>query len=655
VGWFKREYEVSCGLRAKVGSGVADVYELAYLRDRWVMVFEDFGGRSLSMLDLAGQLDLADFLSLAIDIADILGRLHRHQIVHKDLNPSNIVLNPETGQVKIIDFGISTVLSRETLSFRNPNVLEGTLSYISPEQTGRMNRAVDYRTDFYSLGVTFYELVTGRLPFIGDDSVELVHSHIAKQPPALFNFRPDLPPVISDIILKLMAKNAEDRYQSAHGLKQDLSECLRHLIDLQQLTNFRLELGQQDWSNRLQVPQKLYGREAEISQLLAGFERVTRAVDHSDKVSTPQNRVELMLIAGQAGIGKSALVQEVYQPLTEQRGYFISGKFDQLQRIIPYSALTQAFRGLIRQLLTESESAVAAWREKLLTALKSNGQVIIDVIPEVELIIGPQPPVPELGSAEAQNRFQLTFQNFTRIFAQPEHPLILFIDDLQWADSGSLKLLEILLTAFEIGPLYVIGAYRDNEIDQAHALHRLRKQTTEAGVPVTQIALGPLAQTDVSRLISDTVYAPVSRVQPLAQLVFEKTGGNPFFTLEFIKALYEDELLTLTDPQSEKQAAEIGWHWDLAQIQARAMTDNVVELLVGKIRRLSPEAQQVLPLAACIGNQFDLQTLAIVAKKSLPAAAANLSQALQEGLILPLDDAYRYVSIVDRPEQIEAR
>ncbi|MGL5193385.1 MAG: protein kinase domain-containing protein, partial [Chroococcales cyanobacterium] len=413
IAQFKREYETTQSLNFP---GVVNAYCLETSERQWVMVMEDFGGVSLKTIIQNQPLTLSQFLPIAIAIAEILDIVHQQQIIHKDINPSNLVLNPNTQELKLIDFGISTQLSRENPTFRNPNLLEGTLPYIAPEQTGRMNRSVDYRSDFYSLGATFYELLTGRVPFPSDDPLALVHSHIAQQPIPPHQLNPEIPEAISHIILKLMSKNAEDRYQSAYGLKRDLEECLRQWQTTEQIQPF--PLATQDSSDRFQLPQKLYGRQQEITELLSGFERVCSG-----------GQTELMLVAGYSGIGKSALVQEVYKPITRQRGYFISGKFDQLQRDIPYASLVQAFRSLILQLLTESATQIATWREKLLTALGPNAQIIIDVIPELKAIIGEQPHVPELPGTEAENRFKLVFQNFIQVFTQAEHPLILFLDD----------------------------------------------------------------------------------------------------------------------------------------------------------------------------------------------------------------------------------
>jgi PAS domain S-box-containing protein len=625
VAWFTREYDVLSSLRI---SGVVAAYSLEYTQQRPVMVLEDFGGDSLHRLRVAGKLDLADALRLAIDVADTLGQVHQRYIMHKDINPSNIVLNPTTGQVKLIDFGISTVLSREMPAFRNPNVLEGTLAYISPEQTGRMNRDIDYRTDYYSFGVTFYELLTGRLPFASDDPLELIHSHIARLPPAPQSSAAGLPPTVSAILLKLLAKNAEDRYQSAHGIVADLSECLRQWQAHGQIEPFAL--GRADRSDRLYIPQKLYGRERETAGLLAAFEHV------SDGAS------ELLLVAGYAGVGKSALVHELYKPMSARRAYFIAGKFDQLQRNIPYSAFIQALRLLMQQLLTENAAAIATWRDKLLAALGPNGQVIVDVIPEVELIIQPQPAPARLDAAEAQQRFRLVFQSFIKVFARPAHVLVIFLDDLQWADAASLELLQALMTASDRNSMLVLGAYRDNEISDTHPLMRTLAEIADAGATVHQITLAPLDLDHTAELLVDTLRHSRETVLPLAELLQRKTEGNPFFVNEFLKSLYVAGLLMYTYPTDE--ATHAGhWQWDLAQIQERGITDNVIELLTGKVRTLSPSTQHLLQLAACIGNQFDLATLAVVSEQRLPVVAADLWSAVAEGLLVPIGDAYKLV------------
>jgi predicted ATPase/signal transduction histidine kinase/CheY-like chemotaxis protein len=617
IAWFKREYERTKSLNLP---GVVQVYSFETDQHRCVMVLEDFGGDSLDLCMQRQPFTLAEFLPLAVQIVEILAQVHQQQVIHKDVNPSNIVLNRTTGQLKLIDFGISTMLSRENPTFRNPNMLEGTLAYISPEQTGRMNRAVDYRTDFYSLGVTLYELLTGQLPFQSTDAMELLHAHIARHPIPAHELNPDIPHPLSDIVLKLMAKNAEDRYQSAYGLKADLESCWRQWQATGHVNPFAL--GQHEVCDRFQIPQKLYGRGPEVEALLAAFERVS------------QGAAEMMLVTGYAGIGKSVLVQEMYKPITHQRGFFIAGKFDQLHHEVPYAPLLQAFRSLVRQLLSEDEAQIATWRDKLLAALGPNGQVVIEVVPEVELIIGPQSKVPVLDPGAAQNRFHLVFQNFVHVFSQPEHPLVLFLDDLQWTDAASLQLLQLLMTAPDSHYLFVIGAYRDHDMSSAHPLQLALNNIRQAGAVSNHIVLGPLELADTNQLIAEALASSPERTQPLATLVLAKTDGNPFFINEFLKSLYTEKLL-------EFDFEQVAWKWDLARIQAQNLTDNAVELMTTRMRKLPDKTRRVLELAACIGNRFDLQTLAIVYDRTLRETAADLWDSIAEGLIVPLGETYK--------------
>jgi predicted ATPase/signal transduction histidine kinase/tRNA A-37 threonylcarbamoyl transferase component Bud32 len=616
---FRREYEITKKLNTK---GVVDAYFLENDDHQWVIVLEDFGGISLSQAKQKKRFLLHEFLSLAIEIVDIIGQVHEHCVIHKDINPSNIIWNEATGQLKLIDFGISIELSQEATTFGNPNLLEGTLAYISPEQTGRMNRVIDYRTDFYSLGVTFYELLTEKLPFDTHDVLELIHCHIARQPILPHKHEASIPTLISKIVLKLMEKNAEDRYQTAYGLKADLKECLRQLQILGQINSF--DLGQQDISGRFQTPQKLYGREQEISALLAAFNRVS------------QGTSEMVLVTGYSGIGKSSLVQEVYKPITEKRGYFISGKFEQFQRDIPYISLVQAFRSLIRELLTENQVRIEFWRERILSTLGANVRVIIEVIPEVELITGFQPMLPELGAAEAQNRFHITFQNFINVFTHVGYPLVLFFDDLQWADTPSLKLIELLVTTANSRYLLIIGAYRDNEVNTSHPLLLMLNNIREKGNVMHQILIAPLTLSSITQLIAETLNCSIENAKPLSELILRKTNGNPFFINVFLKSLYTQNLLKF-DFERKK------WKWELAQIQKRNITDNVVELMTDKLRKLSADTQKVLKLAACVGNQFELRTIAMIYEKSPQATSADLWAAIAEGLLIPLSDAYKLI------------
>jgi predicted ATPase/signal transduction histidine kinase/CheY-like chemotaxis protein/tRNA A-37 threonylcarbamoyl transferase component Bud32 len=625
---YQQEYEITRSLNLE---GAIKAYELRKYQNTQVMLLEDFGGESLKNLLPDRPFSLPEFLPLAIQIADALGKVHQNKVIHKDINPSNIVLNSQTGQLKIIDFGLSTLLSQENPSLTSPNVLEGTLAYISPEQTGRMNRALDYRSDFYSLGVTFYELLTNQLPFESVDALELVHCHIAKQPIPPHEINPEIPLTVSDIVMKLMAKTAEQRYQSAWGIKADLETCLTQYKNgaIQRFT-----LGCQDISPQLQIPQKLYGREPQIESLLTAFER------------TSLGQTELMLISGYSGIGKSALVQELYQVITEKCGYFITGKFDQLHRDIPYQALVAAFQELVRQLLSETELQLQQWREEIQDALGENGKIIIDVIPEVELIIGKQPTVPELPPTEAQNRFNLVFQNFIQVFCQKEHPLVLFLDDLQWTDSATLQLLQLIMTHANTQYLFLIGAYRDNEVSATHPAMLTLSEMEKQGVIVNHLSLSPLNLNQVNEFIADTLKTECVHTQKLAELVWKKTQGNPFFIKEFLKSLYAEQFLKFDTNAG-------AWYWDFEQLITSSITDNVVELMTEKIQRLSESAQRLLQLAACIGNQFDLKPLSIINEKSQKETANELWDAMQAGLILPVGDNYKFIQIDREPNEFK--
>ncbi|MDY6805292.1 MAG: AAA family ATPase [Cyanobacteriota bacterium] len=614
---YKQEYRLTSQLNYP---GIVKAYSLEGWQRSYAIVLEDFGGFSLKkLLQDREKVSLEEFLFFAIAITESLQEIHAQNIIHKDINPANIVLNPETKELKIIDFGISTQLSRENPTLKNPNILEGTLAYISPEQTGRMNRSLDYRTDFYSLGVTFYELLTKQLPFATFDALELVHSHLAKTPIPPSEIDPSIPTIISEIVRKLMAKNAVDRYQSSWGLKADLETCLRQLKLTGNIELF--PLANRDISDRFSIPQKLYGREKEIATLLAAFERVAET-----------GKVELMMVAGYSGIGKSSLVLELYKPITARRGYFISGKFDQFQRNIPYSAIVSAFGGLIGQLLGENEAELEVWREKLLKALGSNGQIIIDVIPELELIIGKQPRVPALGGNEGQNRFNLVFANFLHAFCDKEHPLTLFIDDLQWADLATLQLMERMLVEGQTEYLLLLGAYRDNEVSASHPLAISLEKLRQERDAINQITLNPLPFEEIAYLIGDTFDCAPERASNFAKLVLQKTGGNPFFINEFLQVLYGEQLLHFNRQQRN-------WQWDLEAIEAREFTDNVVELMVRELQKLPLATQYILSIAACCGAEFDLKLMSFVGEKSPQEICQLLKIALDRDLVVPLSEA----------------
>jgi len=611
---YRTEYRITRELK---DAGVVRVYDLQKYQNSLVMFVEDFGGESLTIWMQQRSFTLEEFLLLAIATTEILRQIHSANIIHKDINPSNIVYNPETGQLKIIDFGISTQLTRETPILKNPGVLEGTLAYISPEQTGRMNRTLDYRADFYSLGVTFYEMLTGKLPFETEDALELVHCHIARQALSSQEIKPEIPLIISKIVSKLMAKNAENRYQTALGLKHDLEMCLLQLQQTDSIEEF--DLGRRDITGSFLISEKLYGRESEVYNLLVAFERVSTG------------SAEMMLVAGFSGIGKTTLVNEVHKPIARQRGYFIKGKYDQFGRNIPFSAFVQAFRELMGQLLSEPDAQLQTWKTSILTALGDSGQVLIEVIPELERIIGAQSPALELSGTAAQNRFNLLMQKFVQVFTTASHPLVMFLDDLQWADSASLKLLQLLMQ--DRGHLLALGAYRDNEVSPTHPFMLTVDEIIKSGAVVNTITLQPLSLADINQLVADTLICDLSLARPLTELVYQKTKGNPFFSTQFLKSLYEDgQIIFDWDVRH--------WQCDIAQVTFGDASD-VVEFMAAQLQKLPAPTQEVLKLAACIGAEFDLDTLAIVSEGLPEQTASALWRALQEELILPITEGYK--------------
>ncbi|MBD2355897.1 serine/threonine-protein kinase PknK [Tolypothrix sp. FACHB-123] len=614
---FRNQYTITKNLNLP---GIIQPYSLEIYLNSYALIMEDFGGISLEEYTQRKPIKINEFLAIALQLADILNGLYQHRVIHKDIKPANIIIHPDTKQIKLIDFSIASLLPRENQEIKNPQILEGTLAYLSPEQTGRMNRGIDYRSDFYSLGVTFFELLTGQLPFQCSDPMELIHCHIAKQAPFLGN-RKEIPQVISQIVMKLMAKNAEDRYQSALGLKYDLEICLLQYQETGAIDDF--ELGQRDVCDRFLIPEKLYGRETEVTSLLQAFDRVSNG------------STEIMLVAGFSGIGKTAVVNEVHKPIVRQKGYFIKGKFDQYQRNIPFSAFVLALRELMSQLLTETDAQLQQWQTKILSALGENGQVIIEVIPELEQIIGTQPVAVELTGSAAQNRFNLLFQKFIQVFTTPEHPLVIFLDDLQWADSESLQLMQMLISEAETGYLLLIGAYRNNEVSPAHPLMLLLNDIGKTGSIINTITLNSLKLSDLNDLIADTLSCPASLAVPLTELVYRKTQGNPFFATQLLKALYEEGYINFDSKKGY-------WQGDIVQIQALTLTDDVVEFMALQLQKLPSATQSILKLAACIGNTFDLANLAIVYEKSLAETAVDLWKALQEGLILPTSEVYKF-------------
>src|SRR5215469_7135684 len=569
-----RRLEHEYSLRTRLDPDWA-VVPLALVQEKGqtMLVLEDPGGQPLAML-LERPLDLTEFLRISVGLANALSRLHERGITHRDVNPANVTVDTTSGKVWLTGFGIASDLPRERQAPEPPETIAGTFAYMAPEQTGRMNRSIDSRSDLYSLRVTLYEMLTGTLPFAANSPIDWVHCHIARQPPPLTVHRKEVREALSAIVLKLLAKTPEERYQTAAGLQADLRKCLEDWESLGRIEP--LALGAHDVSDRLLIPEKLYGRDRESKALLKAFDRVVAR-------GTP----ELVLVSGYSGIGKSSIVNELHKAIVQPRGIFISGKFDQHKRDIPYATIAQAFGIMIRQILSKNEAEVALWRDAIQDAVGLNGQLVVNLMPELELIIGKQPPVTEFLPQAAQNRFEAVLRAFLGVFARKEHPLVLFLDDLQWLDTATVQLLEHLVTHPEVRHLLLIGAYRDNEVSPSHPLMLMLDSIRRTRAIVREIVLAPLSLDDVSRLIADSLRQDRTHTKPLAQLVHEKTAGNPFFVIQFLTALAEEHVLEF-DPR------EAAWRCHLDRVRTKGFTDNVADLMVRKLKRLPIATQKVL-------------------------------------------------------------
>jgi len=611
----RRRFLFACDVSKKFDHpNILKVLDYQELNNSPFIVFED--QQSIDLRQYTQQqtgkcIPIGDFLIIATQLAEALSVIHHAHVIHKDLHPGNLLINPQTLNMQVADFGLASILTREQPTLAAPDKLEGLLPYISPEQTGRMNRALDYRTDFYTFGVTFYELLSGQLPFSASDALGIVHAHIAKAHKPLNQLGKDIPGMVSTLIDKLLNKSAEERYQSAHGLKVDLEKCLQAYQQDQLIETF--ELGESDISDRFQISQKLYGRSAEVNTLLTHFNQII------------SGQPQLLSVSGYSGVGKSVLINEVHKPIAAHNGLFLSGKFDQFQRSTPYFAFKQVLKPWLLKILSLPEHHLAEFRENLNVALGVNARVLIDIMAEFKPLLGELPEVPVLGADEAHNRLNLVLLKLVRFIAE-ERPLVIFIDDLQWADRSSLNLLPLLMREADCA-LLVIVAYRDNEVDDAHpAIQSLNAVRDFKPESLTALSLVPLSLSDTEELITDSLHCSLSSAQSLVEVVHQKTGGNPFFINEFLKTLYSENLLNFDLTQH-------GWQWNTDAIVAKGITDNVVELMLRKMQQLPLETQQMLQLASCIGSCFDLEFLSTIAEQSGNDITRILWPAIQEGLI----------------------
>lgn len=617
---FKREYQI---VRELDIPGVVKALDFARGASHWFFVEEDFGGESLARHELAGRMVIDEFLAMAQSIAADVAAIHQRSIIHKDLNPSNVVFDRQSGVIKLIDFGISTRLTRETVAFNHPSLIEGTPAYLAPEQTGRINHPLDQRADLYALGCTFYEMLTGRPPFESTDLVELLHCHLARVPEPIRTRRPDAPPTLAAIVERLMAKNAADRYQSARGLEFDLARCRD---DWRTAQSDAFTPGSRDVAQRLLPPTRLYGRDAQIAELVSVFEQAA------------DGATEMRTILGDPGVGKSALVKELYKPVTQRRGFFVSGKFDQLQRDRPYGPILDALDDLVGQVLMAPPAQVAGWSAAHRAAAGRMLPSLIDVLPRLELLHGRLPPAAALPPAEVTRRFIDALAGLVRVFAQAEHPLVLFVDDLQWADNASLDLLKHLLTAAPVPHLLVLGAYRHQEVPAAHPLRTVLKDIRASGVAAKELLIEPLDVEATTALLADTLHRHTEDLREPAVVIHQKTAGNPLFIQTFLDTLVTGDVLFFNQDAA-------AWQWRIDRLRLLELSDNVVDLLITNLLRLPPQTREMLTLAACIGNHFELGLLAATTRASAKEVAAALMPAVSGHYLIPTNGDYRLMEV----------
>ncbi len=566
------------------------------------LVYEDLGGRPLAAL--TGPLEVDRFLRLAVPIAEALAQVHRQGILHKDLQPGCLLVDEEAGRAWIIDFGISGA---------------GTYAYLAPEQTGRLDRPVDHRADLYALGITFYQALAGRLPFVAEDPVGWIHCHVARAPRPLEG---SVPAQVARLLMKLLAKNAAERYQSAAGLARDLARCRADWQASGRIEGF--PLAERDGADHPVAPTHLHGRLHERATLRQTWRRITAG-----------GAPEVLLLRGPAGAGKTSLAHELQEPVLEAGGRFLAGKFDPLGGEVPYSTVVQAVRQVVGDLLAESDAHIASWRQRLLGALRGNGRLITDLVPQLTLILGEQPPVEELSPADARQRFSTVLRDFVAAFAAREHPVVLFLDDLQWADPASLRLLVQLAGEDEPRGLLLLGAYRDNEVGEEHPL-ALALAELQRAARLQTVALPALAAGDLRDLVGDMFGRGLDdEVEALGALVHDRTGGNPLFAIEFLTTLWKEGL-------AAREAESGRWRWDLARAAARPTTANVVDLLLERLQRLPPPLQELLKYAAVVGDLRHRAILAVLCRRRTADIEKLMAEAAGEGMFTSSAGAYRF-------------
>lgn len=613
---FRREFEISAKLN---GEGTVKMYALEEANKSLAIIMEDFGGVSLDLDDSIATISLHDKLVVAARIAEALAKIHRQNIIHKDINPSNILRNPETGIVKIIDFGISAELPRETMPLPGAGVLEGNLSYISPEQTGRMNRPVDCRSDLYSLGVTLYELFTGQLPFKGQDDLELVYCHIAKNAVGAHAVNPTLPETLSDIIQKLLSKSVDGRYQSAEGLLSDLNRCLEDMDRTGTIGPFAI--GESDCAKEFSIPHNLYGREKEIATLLETFQEVC------------EGNMRFLTVAGAPGVGKTSLIQEIHKSVSSGKAFFISGKFNLLERNIPYNTLIQAFRELLDQLLCLPVEFIEARKKEMVSALGLSPGVLVEIFPEIKALFGTIEPLPALDPVAAQSRIQLVLRNYIACIAGKDHPLILFLDDLQWGDQSTIDFLQFLFTRDAIPYVFVIGSYRDTEVPPTHPVSLMLKN-----LDVRSIYLKALGIDAVNELLTDTLRSKENSTRELAYILFRKTDGNPFFTIQMLNLLNAEGAFAYDHAANR-------WQWNMKKVLDAGLSDNVIDFLVARLKTLPEKTLAILKIAACFGYVFDLKTISGALGQRVDIPDSGLWDAIEREIIIPQNSDYRLLNL----------